>query len=85
MFFFADNGKNVWTSGTDAAVEGQYMWASTGYAFSYFDWYPGQPDNLNGLDDVMFFHWESGVLAWYDGFDYDTITVVPLCERIGIV
>ena len=85
MFFIADNGRNVWTSGTDAAVEGQYMWASTGYAFSYFDWYPGQPQNVNGLDDAMVLWWITGVLAWHDYLGTETITIFPLCEKLGIV
>ena len=37
----------VWMGGTDAAGEGSWYWTN-GRAFSYTNWYSGQPDNYFG-------------------------------------
>lgn len=38
--------------GTDEYSEGQWEWASTGYALDYSNWYPGEPNN-DGDEDCL--------------------------------
>ena len=74
-----DNGLRFWTSGNDISLEGQWVWASTGYGFTFFDWHGGQPDNYGNNEDVMEFRG----LAWNDV--PDGMPLLPLCERVGIL
>ena len=43
---------DTWTSATDIANEGTWLWA-TGEPWAYTNWSPGQPDNWQGLEDCM--------------------------------
>lgn len=37
--------KVYWTSGTDQAKEGEFVWMSTGQPIRYKNWYYGEPNN----------------------------------------
>ncbi|VDI67661.1 perlucin-like [Mytilus galloprovincialis] len=50
------NQTDVWISGTDLLVDGEWIWAKEGRSIDYFRWAPGQPDsasmNLGGEDCI---------------------------------
>ncbi|KAH8248900.1 hypothetical protein KR032_004105, partial [Drosophila birchii] len=39
-----------WVSGTDLANQGKHEWFSTGQPISLKVWYPGEPNNQNGIE-----------------------------------
>ncbi|CAG2209280.1 unnamed protein product [Mytilus edulis] len=45
-------GGYFWLDGTDEYSEGQWEWASTGYALDYSNWFPGEPNN-DGDEDCL--------------------------------
>ncbi|XP_061183004.1 perlucin-like protein [Saccostrea echinata] len=40
-----------WIGGTDAVVEGEWMWVTTGQNFTYSNWAPGFPDDYRKNED----------------------------------
>ena len=55
-----------WTSLTDIAKEGEWIWQSTNASVtSYINWLPGQPDNYAGDQDCMRLNWGT-TLQWDD-------------------
>ncbi|KAL3288921.1 hypothetical protein HHI36_003366 [Cryptolaemus montrouzieri] len=43
----------VWTSGTDLAEEGKFVWLSTGQPFNFTDWAANEPDNSGSIEDCV--------------------------------
>jgi hypothetical protein len=57
-----------WTSGSDAAIEGIWVWESTNATFScpgYGNWQYGQPDNVQNTEDCLALNFRS-VEGWND-------------------
>ena len=82
IFSTADKDDQFWTSGNDVSQEGLWVWASTGYAFSFFDWHQGQPNNYDNQDYVNI-ETANEVSHWSDG--KPTLPYSPLCERVGVL
>lgn len=55
---------HVWTGGNDVAVEGTFAW-SNGDAFSFTDWWGGEPNNV-GNEDYLGFDFRGATWAWND-------------------
>ncbi|KAK2179580.1 hypothetical protein NP493_482g02000 [Ridgeia piscesae] len=56
----------VLTSGRKNS-EGGWYWASTGKPFSYTYWWPGEPNNVEGAEDVVeFYYHTTGTYRWND-------------------
>lgn len=51
-----DPTKSIWLGGTDEATEGRWKWVS-GEPFDYANWVPGQPDNWNDQDYMIYNPW----------------------------
>ncbi|XP_045460915.1 cell wall protein DAN4-like [Harmonia axyridis] len=61
----------IWTSGTDLAKEGKFIWLSTGKPFDYTAWGPNQPDNFGSIEDcvqIIMRPLFSDYFAWEDVF-----------------
>ncbi|KAH8293292.1 hypothetical protein KR018_009207, partial [Drosophila ironensis] len=41
---------NFWTSGTDYAHQGRYVWFATGQIIELDAWWPGEPNNFNDAE-----------------------------------
>ena len=54
----------LWIGLTDAAIEGKFVWNSTGQATTYSYWSSGQPDNYNNEDFALLTATEQG--RWSD-------------------
>ncbi|OWF35693.1 Perlucin-like protein [Mizuhopecten yessoensis] len=52
------------TSGTDAANEDQWKWASTEQGIGFTDWYPGDPDGALGQNCLVL--WGKANFEWID-------------------
>ncbi|XP_052848415.1 C-type lectin 37Da-like [Drosophila gunungcola] len=51
QYLFKNGIDNVyWTSGADLANLGKHDWFSTGQPLTLNIWYPGEPNNLNGIE-----------------------------------
>ena len=52
-----DSGTSFWTSGSDARVEGEWIWTATGQPVSFTNWRPSEPNDLkygpNGEDYLI--------------------------------
>jgi len=62
---------SFWTSGSDAAVEGRWIWTATGQPLNYTNWYPYQPDNSLNEDYIAFNDYSNG--KWNDRNGTNTI------------
>lgn len=51
-----DRTKNTWLGGTDEVTENVWQWVS-GEPFEYANWAPGQPDDWNGADYLIYNPW----------------------------
>ncbi|KAL9883849.1 lectin subunit alpha-like [Glossina fuscipes fuscipes] len=45
--------RNLWLGANDLAEEGKFMWASTGTAFDYSNWYMNNPDNYQNKEHCV--------------------------------
>ncbi|XP_060567719.1 perlucin-like [Ruditapes philippinarum] len=54
----------IWIGGTDLLQEGQWVAPETLEPLSYFNWAPGEPDNLMGQHCLAIFN--SADLKWDD-------------------
>ena len=43
----------MWTGGTDAATEMEFLWEHSGNAFGYTEWSAGQPDDHRTGEDCV--------------------------------
>ncbi len=69
----------MWIGLTDAAVEGTYVWNSTGKATAYSYWLGGQPNNANNNEDNTVLDWpEHG--RWAD-VPASFTSVASMCEQ----
>ena len=71
------NGMKVtegfWAGLSDAAVEGNWVWAS-GEAAGFFNWYPGEPNNFGGLEHCVLLGDSRMDVRWNDApCDYPTL------------
>ena len=67
MFILSiDNIKTgqIWIGGTDLLEEGKWVAPETLEPLSYFNWAPGEPDNLGGQHCLAIFN--SADLKWDD-------------------
>ncbi|KAF4526058.1 hypothetical protein B566_EDAN015076 [Ephemera danica] len=72
--------KNFWTSGSDSAQEGSFVWTSTGEQVMFTDWHTEEPNNMNGVEDTVGFYYKSNVLKWND--IHSTLSdVYAICEE----
>jgi hypothetical protein len=55
---------HFWLGGTDAAVEGTWTWV-TGEAWSYTNWWGGEPNNV-GDEDYLAMDLRGGLYGWND-------------------
>jgi hypothetical protein len=46
------SGKDIWAGATDKDVEGVWKWI-TNEPFDYTNWYTGEPNNENGIEDYL--------------------------------
>ena len=73
-----------WTSGSDAEVEGQWVWTSTGQPLAFFNWYPGAPNNGYDDEDYLYIGF-GGSPQWNDlrpATAYSSICEMwPCCPR----
>ena len=60
----ARGSPNHWLGGSDALQEGVFRWSHSGRAFTYTNWYRGQPDNSANLEDCVV-TWADA--TWNDG------------------
>jgi hypothetical protein len=58
---------HYWIGLTDRVAEGAFVWVGTGVAATYFNWYPGEPNNFNDEDFVMVLDSGFGTAFWNDG------------------
>ena len=58
---------HFWLGATDAAVEGTFVWV-TGEAFTYTNWWGGEPNNV-GNEDFLAYDFRSSTWAWNDAPD----------------
>ncbi|MEL6679113.1 MAG: VPLPA-CTERM sorting domain-containing protein [Pseudomonadota bacterium] len=68
-----DRSRIPYISGTDAAVEGTWVFNSgpeAGTVMSYFNWNPGEPNNSGGREDILH-TWSNGL--WNDHITGDII------------
>ena len=56
-----------WTSGSDAAKEGEWIWTATGQPITYFNWCSSCPDNRTDEDYLILVGFQVGI--WDDWFD----------------
>jgi hypothetical protein len=42
-----------WIGLTDRVIEGQYIWVGTGQPATYYNWYPGEPNNFGDEDYTL--------------------------------
>ncbi|XP_048729444.2 perlucin-like [Ostrea edulis] len=54
-----------WIGGTDALIEGEWTWVSSGNNFTYSNWAPGFPDDYHGNEDCAHLHKDSH-FEWND-------------------
>ena len=52
-----------WMGGSALLKEGQWMWHQNGDQFTYTNWVPGQPDNIEGREDCLMY-WKE--IKWND-------------------
>jgi len=57
-------GNTVWIGGTDAALEGTWVWSPSGTPLSYTNWWSGEPNNVGGNEDCLSVFYDVG--GWYD-------------------
>lgn len=58
---------HFWLGATDAALEGTFVWV-TGEAFTYTNWWGGEPNNF-GNEDFLAYDFRSSSWAWNDASD----------------
>ena len=73
--------RNFWIGFSDAAVEGDWVWAS-GEPVTYTNWSSGNPDNVNNEDYAYMSStvgfWNDGQNGLWGGYDlYGVVEVVP--------
>ena len=70
-----------WTSGYAITASKDWIWASTGYAFTYTAWHSTQPTE-NPKQNVTVLYPIAGIVNWHD--DHPTVNAIhyPLCERV---
>ena len=56
----------LWTSGSDAAREGQWLWTSTSRPVQFSNWMAGEPDDGSGGQDELMVAQEPPH-QWFDG------------------
>ena len=66
--------KNVWVGGSDAEIEGRWVWRSS-CTVTYKNWASGQPDNHKGAEHCMHL-WQNQKGKWNDA---------PCASRMGFV
>ena len=44
---------HTWIGGTDAAVEGTFIWSATGKNFTYTNWANGEPNDTGNNEDCV--------------------------------
>ncbi|KAF4521663.1 hypothetical protein B566_EDAN009396 [Ephemera danica] len=71
--------RDFWTSGSDSAHEGQFVWTSTGRPVTFTYWHPYQPDNGAGKEEIIVYWYNSGVLKWNDY--QPTANIYAICEE----
>ena len=72
--------KKYWLGLTDAAIEGQYVWPSTGSLAGYTNWNNGEPNNANGNEDCVGMDAASNFRRWNDD-NCAATTRYALCQR----
>lgn len=75
---FFGSGIDCWIGGTDEAVEGTWKWVN-GETWSYENWYPGEPNNSQGIEDCNALYFSKSPSGqWNDG---SCLSQVPfVCE-----
>ncbi len=69
-----------WIGLTDIFYEGTFIWPSTGEQATYFNWFPGQPDNAgNGIEHFAHIYPTSRERKWNDYFN-DKTDIYALCQ-----
>jgi len=76
---------STWTSGTDLAKEGEWMWMSTGQSFTFNDFVAPQPDNNNngnacGTEDCLALAFSGSLQCMYWIDSQCTVKYRFLCE-----
>ena len=70
--------RHIWIGLNDIAVEGTYVWNSTGKVTTYGYWLSGQPDNYYNEDACFLHSAEQG--RWND-VDVTYTGAATLCEQ----
>lgn len=69
----------MWTSATDQAKQGSYVWMSTGQPFTYTNWALLEPDNVAGAEHCV--HLWPALVKQYTWNDYPCGTALFfICE-----
>jgi len=66
-----------WTSGSDEAEEGHWIWTATGQPFQFHYWSSGQPDG-GAKQNFMLLDWPNNGHQWVDQAKTDQR--YPICE-----
>ncbi len=66
MIHFFLNHADLWIGATDSRQDGNWTWDNGGRPIypGYANWYPGEPDNLNDQDCMLY--WIATGFAWDD-------------------
>ncbi|XP_038045343.1 perlucin-like protein [Patiria miniata] len=82
--FFITNRRHhcedwYWIGANDLVREGLWRWAEDGSVLNYFNWRPGEPNNVGGEEDVV--EVNSNNRQWNDNKVTDTAQLCFVCEK----
>ena len=69
--------QQFWTSGSDAAVTGEWIWTATSQPLNYTNWQFGLPNNGTG-EDYLLMNYRLG--NWDDWYDDSRAVLRAICE-----
>ena len=69
---------SFWVGGTDDAIEGVWTWQGTEKPLTYFNWYPGQPENNTSSEDCLCLFGHDN-FRWHDAVCGEKFHII--CEQ----